>query len=199
MRALLAALGVATPALAQIANSADDEYTRYELLAPGSSQFKIIYDVTATTPGARLFFNPIRKGSEASDESVLDPATGGELRWRVVGGESARAEGFATADPETSYLRIELPRPVPKNGEVRLRIVKTYRDPSSYVVEGGVVTFARSLAIKRNAVVLPLGYEVIGVNYPAQILTELDGRTLISFVNVGPSPVPLVVKGRPIQ
>ena len=39
-----------------------DAYTRYELLAPGSAKFRIIYEVTATTPGARYYFNPIRKG-----------------------------------------------------------------------------------------------------------------------------------------
>src|SRR5690348_1981088 len=30
-----------------------DEYTRYELLAPDSASFKIYYEVTATTAGAR--------------------------------------------------------------------------------------------------------------------------------------------------
>ena len=45
-------------------------YTRYELLAPGSGKFRIIYDITAVRPGATAFFNPIRKGSIASDESV---------------------------------------------------------------------------------------------------------------------------------
>src|SRR6202043_337223 len=40
-----------------------DEYTRYELLAPESASFKISYEVTATTPGAKFFYNPIRKGS----------------------------------------------------------------------------------------------------------------------------------------
>ena len=37
-----------------------DAYTRYELLAPGSAKFRIVYEVTATTPGARYYFNPIR-------------------------------------------------------------------------------------------------------------------------------------------
>ena len=45
-----------------------DEYTRYELLAPETASFRIHYEVTATTPGARYFYNPIRKGSIASDE-----------------------------------------------------------------------------------------------------------------------------------
>jgi len=35
-----------------------DEYTRYELLAPETASFKIYYEVTATTAGARFFYNP---------------------------------------------------------------------------------------------------------------------------------------------
>ncbi len=53
-----------------------DEYTRYELLAPETASFKIYYEVTATTAGAKFFYNPIRKGSVASDESVFDAMTG---------------------------------------------------------------------------------------------------------------------------
>ena len=37
-----------------------DEYTRYELLVPDSASFKILYEVSAATPGAKVFFNPIR-------------------------------------------------------------------------------------------------------------------------------------------
>jgi hypothetical protein len=39
-----------------------DEYTRYELLGPESASFRIYYEVTATTAGAKVFYNPIRKG-----------------------------------------------------------------------------------------------------------------------------------------
>jgi hypothetical protein len=48
------------------AQTETDEYTRYELLAPETASFKIYYEVTATTAGATSFYNPIRKGSEAS-------------------------------------------------------------------------------------------------------------------------------------
>jgi hypothetical protein len=70
-----------------------DDYTRYELLAPDSSQFKITYEVTATRPGARHYFNIIRKGSEASGEAVFDQMTGQPLPWKVVTGSEARAAG----------------------------------------------------------------------------------------------------------
>ena len=188
-------LAGALPVAAQT-QRAEDEYTRYELLDPATAQFKIRYDVTAATPGARYYFNPIRKGSIATDESVFDRATGQPLPFEVVAGAAARVQGFGAADSATDYIRVTLPRPVPANGEVRILIVKTYRDPKSYYVVGDTIVFARSLGIKKNAVVLPKGYELVGLNVPSQVLTEADGRTLISFMNAGPDPASLVVKGR---
>jgi len=55
----------ATPAPPAAPQTESDEYTRYELLAPESASFKIYYEVTATAAGAKVFFNPIRKGSTA--------------------------------------------------------------------------------------------------------------------------------------
>jgi len=193
---LIAGFITAGPLAAQARQTSADEYTRYELQAPGSAQFKITYAVTATTPGATRFFNPIRKGSVASDESVWDPVSGRRLEATVVSGPDARASGFAEADLETDYIRIELPRPVPSNGEVRIRIVKTYRDPKSYFAGADTVAFVRSLSIKLNSVVLPPGFELVGVNYPSQVLTEPDGRVMVSFMNPGPDPVSYVVRGR---
>src|SRR5665811_1424408 len=82
-----------TPGTQQARQTEGDAYTRYELLAPGSAKFRIIYEVTATTPGATYYFNPIRKGSVATDESVLDRATGKPLVFDVVGVNEARAGG----------------------------------------------------------------------------------------------------------
>src|SRR5437016_2982767 len=59
----------AVPAPAATAQTERDEYTRYELLAPETASFGILYEVTASTPGAKVYFNPIRKGSAASDEA----------------------------------------------------------------------------------------------------------------------------------
>jgi hypothetical protein len=173
-----------------------DEYTRYELLAPESAQFKIVYEVTATTPGALFYFNPIRKGSEATDEAVYDRMTGKPLKFEVVSGPAALAAGLLGADPDTSYIKVTLPRAVPKDGQVRLRIDKTYKDPKSYFREGELVVFSRSLGIKRNSVVLPAGYELVSCNVPSQVLSEQDGRILVSFMNAGPDAASLVVKGR---
>jgi hypothetical protein len=167
-------------------------YTRYELLAPGSGKFRIIYDITAVRPGATAFFNPIRKGSVASDESVVDLATGQPLAFAQVSGEAAKTSGLPEADPASDYIRVQLAHPVPADGgEARMRILKTYEDAKSYHVEDGVITFDRPLGIKRNAVVLPAGWVLRDCNYPSQVAQEADGRIRISFFNVTPGEAPL--------
>ena len=175
-----------------------DGYTRYELLAPGSGKFRILYEVSATTPGATSYFNPIRKGSRASDERVTDLATGKPLRFAVVSGEEARRSGLPDADQEGEYVRVALARPVPVGGgEGRILIDKTYEDAKSYYLEGDTIVFERSLGIDRNAVVLPLGYRLVSSNIPAQVLQDSDGRIRISFWDTSPAPAPLVLKARP--
>ncbi len=172
-----------------------DEYTRYELLAPGSGRFKITYDVTATTAGAKYFYNPIRKGSVASDESVLDAMTGKPLHFEVVSGAEARKDALmADADLDTNYIKVTLARPVATNGQGRVLIIKTYEDAKSYYVDGKTLVFDRPLGVRRNKVVLPAGYEVVDLTVPAQILTEADGRIAISFMNGGAGPAPLVIR-----
>ena len=177
-----------------------DGYTRYELSAPGSGQFRILYDISAVTPGARAFFNPIRPGSTASDERVTDRATGAPLPFRVVSGAEARAGGLSDAEPTTRYIRVDLGRPVPPGGgQARIRIEKTYADPKSYRMEGGELVFDRSLGIKRNAVVLPQGYGLASCNYPSQVAQEADGRLRVSFVNVTPADAPLILRARLVR
>src|SRR5215831_3874411 len=174
-----------------------DAYTRYELLAPGSAKFRIVYEVTATTPGARYYFNPIRKGSVSSDERVTDRATGAPLAFAVVNGAVAKAGGVGGADSTQEYIRVTLARPVaPDGGEGRVLIEKTYEDAKTYYLQGDTLVFNRSLGIKRNAVVLPNGYELVACNYPSQVLQEADGRIKVSFWNATPAEAPLVLRAR---
>jgi hypothetical protein len=175
-----------------------DDYTRYELLAPDTAQFRIVYEVTATRAGSRYYFNVIRKGSEATDEAVYDQATGKPLPFKVVTGAEARAAGNAYAELDTGYIQVTLPRPVPEGGEIRLRIDKTYKDVKSYFRQGDSIVFSRSLGIRRNAVVLPAGYELTACNVPSQVLSEGDGRLKISFFHVGAGEAPLMLQARPL-
>jgi len=165
--------------LARIRN--DPEFTLYELLAPDSHRFAITYDATTAREGDRVFLNPIREGSVASDERVVDLASGQPLRWEVVDGR---------------VLKVELATPVPKEGVRRVRIFKTYTDPKSYYAEGDRVVFDRGLSIRRNAVVLPPGYELVGCSVPAIVSTEGDGRVKASFVNDRDDTLPVRIVGR---
>ncbi|HKN74976.1 MAG TPA: hypothetical protein VJW94_07355 [Candidatus Acidoferrum sp.] len=175
-----------------------DEYTRYELLAPETASFKIYYEVTATTPGAKFFYNPIRKGSVASDEAVFDSMTGAPLPFEVVSGTEARKDPLmADADADTNFIKISLARPVPQDGQGRVLILKTYKDAKSYYREGDAIVFNRPLGIRRNKIILPAGYELVGCNVPSQVLPELDGRTAINFLNAGSGEAPLILRGKP--
>src|ERR1041385_5486324 len=191
-----ATLALATTLSAQ--NAEADAYTRYELLAPGSAKFKIIYEVTAVSSGATYYFNPIRKGSVATDESVFDRATGRPLEFSVVGYKEAREAGLRTNDTSQTYIRVKLTRPVPADGgEARILIIKTYEDATSYYTRGDTIVWTRPLGIKRNSVVLPAGYELISSSFPSQVLQEPDGRVGISFWNSTPSQAAVTIRARP--
>jgi hypothetical protein len=197
MRLAVAAL-LFIPAALTAQNAEADAYTRYELLAPGSAKFKIIYEVTAVSPGATYYFNPIRQGSVATDESVFDRATGKPLEFSVVGYKEAREAGLRSRDTTQTYIRVKLTRPVPADGgEARILIVKTYEDAASYFTRGDTIVFTRPLGIKRNAVVLPKGYELVSSSFPSQVLQEADGRVGISFWNNTPSEAAVTVRARP--
>lgn len=196
--AVALALTSATAVVGQLPQTQTDDYTRYELQAPESGGFRILYDVSATTPGARYYYNTIRAGAEEVVHGVTDLHTGRALSWELVDGAHARANGHPRASLEGRYIKVTLARAVPEGGQGRIRIDKTYVDHESYYRDGDDIVFDRSLGIRRNAVVLPPGYEVVGANYPVQVDTEDDGRIRVSFMNPGPMSVPLEVRGRPL-
>lgn len=175
-----------------------DAYTRYELEAPGTGGFRILYEVSATTPGARFYYNPIRAGAEEEVHGVTSLATGEALSWELVDGDHAQENGHPRASADGRFIKVTLPRPVPQGGQGRILIDKTYWDEASYFEERGNLIFQRSLGIRRNAVVLPPGFELVGANYPVQVATEQTGRIRVSFMNPGPGAVNLRVEARPL-
>jgi len=163
-----------------------DTYTRYELLPPETHQFKIYYEVTETRAGARFHFNQIREGSEASDESVIDLATGKPLKFEVVNGVQAKTDSPSENFNASAHLiKVYLAHPVPERGEYRLAIIKTYKDDKSYYTEGDQIVFKRPLGIPRDSIVLPAGYEIVSCSVATQVLMEADGRLKLAFVNPG--------------
>lgn len=177
---------------------AADEFTLYELLPPETHRFAITYDVTETRPGAQFFFNPIRPGSTATKERVIERSSGKELQLETVSGKEAKASGQVSAEtPDgAQFIRVHLPGPVPKGGETRIRIFKTYTDAASYYVKDGLLVFERPLGIKRNVVVLPAGWELIGSASPAIVSIGADGRIRLSFLNDRDDQLPVKIVGR---
>jgi hypothetical protein len=180
---------------------AADELTVYDLLPPETHKFAIIYDVTATREGAPYFLNPIRRGSVADKERVVDRATGKPLEFDTIDGKTAKAEGMGarnTADDD-QFLRVHLLKPVAKGSETRIRIYKTYTDAASYSEKDGVLVWDRPLGIKRNVVILPAGYELTGSASPAIVSTDPDGRVRLSFVNDRDDQLPVKITARRTQ
>ncbi len=188
---LLAALAMCcTPAFAS------DELTMYELLAPQTHSFAITYDMSTRVSGARYLFNPIRRGSVASQEKVIDAATGQPLPFATVTAAEAAQHGLKGTPNADAYLLVTLAHRVPKEGEARVRIFKTYKDAASYGGEGNELWFRRGFGIKRNVIVLPSGYELIGCSAPGIVSTQPDGRVRVSFVNDRDDELMVKLKGR---
>lgn len=177
---------------------AADEFTLYDLQPPESHQFAITYDVTQDREGAELFFNPIRVGSIATKERVLARASGKDLQFEVVSGKEAKVSGLVSAKTadDAQFIRVHLPGPVPKGGETRIRIIKTYTDAPSYFVKDGLLVFDRPLGIKRNVVLLPKSWELVGSASPAVVGTDPDGRVRVSFVNDRDDQLPVKITAR---
>ena len=192
-RALLAlAFFICVPAFAA------DDFTLYELQAPETHSFAITYDVTQTREGAKYFFNPIRPGSTATKERVIERSTGQDLKFETVTGKDAKTTGevSARAADEDLFLKVTLPGPVPKGGQTRIRIFKTYTDAPSYSLQDGLLIFNRPLGIKRNVVVLPQGWELVASASPAIVSTGADGRINLSFLNDRDDQLPVKVTAR---
>lgn len=165
------------------AGQVEDEYSRVELLEPASNSFRVTYDVSVVMAGATSFANPLPPGARVSAVSVVDLMTGTPLTFTQSSGR----------------IDISLARPVPTGGQARLRIVATYTDPKSYRVEGRDVVFDRFLIVKRSAIVLPNGLELIAANVPVQVIQESDGRIAANLMNLYPVDPPIVLKGRALK
>ena len=171
------ALSLAGALFAQPNDARVDEYTRYELMPPETSSVKVIYELSATTEGARTYTDSIPAGAAVSNVAVTDMMTGTPLKFAV----SAHA------------ITVTLARPVPPKGQGRIRIEKTVKNPGAYKQAAGSATFTLPLGPGRHDLVLPAGYEVIGSNSPARVLAEDDGRTKLDLMNVPPGNATLVV------
>jgi hypothetical protein len=169
-----------TPAVVPAAAS-EDEYVRYELLAPESSRFRVRHDASVIAAGTRVAVIAVDRQNMPTDARATDLASGESLAVDLVAGA----------------IRVQLARPVPKDGEARVRVEYTERDARRYVNDGQKIMFARTPGLSRGSVVLPAGYRVTGCNVPSQILATPDGRIVISFQAIGVSAPALTIRARP--
>ncbi len=180
---------------------AAEAFSIYDLQPPSTHSFDIVYDVSSDREGAAYFFNPIRIGSVSTKERVVDLYTGKELEFGEVDAAVARASGLVNGKiPDNQkYIRVKFLKPVPKNGEVRIRIIKTYTDPPSYYEKDNTLVFDRPMGIKRNVVILPAGYELVGSASPAIVSTDAAGRVHVSFLNDRDDQLPVKIIGRRLK
>jgi hypothetical protein len=180
--------------VAPFAVLAADEMVTFDLQAPASRSYEIVYDASATREGAAYFFTP----SNSSRPRVVDRATGKPLQFTIVDGKTAKAAGgFAATTPDSApFLRVQLARPVPKSAETRIRISETVTDAAVYQSNTGGLVFDRMLSVKRSVVILPKGYEITGSAAPAIVSTDPEGRVHVSFLNDRDDPIHCRISAR---
>src|SRR5262245_45734834 len=143
-----------------------DAYTEYEILKPGSEEFRIKFLPEETRVGATELVNATGGGSEGSGGEAFDPRSGKLLPFRD------QQEGN---DPDSHAIHAKLPIPVPQGGVGRVLIYKTYKDPRTYMMHGEDVVWVRSLSGYRLGVVLPKGFAFLSSNVAAQLTTTTGG------------------------
>jgi len=161
-----------------------DAYTEYAILAPGSEQFRIQFIPEETRAGATELVNATRGGSEGSDIEVYDPRTGKPLKFAYQ------------QDGEEHAIHAQLPVPVPAGGVGRVLILKTYKDPRTYMMHGDDIVWVRSLSGYRLGVLLPKGFAFISSNVAAQLTTTSDGRLKLAFANPSGQSNPVTIHAR---
>jgi hypothetical protein len=164
-----------------------DAYTEYEILKPGSEEFRIKFLPEESKVGATELVNATRGGSEGSGVEVYDPRTGKPLTFTY------QQEGN---DPDNHAIHAKLPIPVPQGGVGRVLIYKTYKDPRTYMMHGEDVVWVRSLSGYRLGVVLPKGFAFISANVAAQLTTNAGGQLKLAFANPSGQSNPVTIHAR---
>jgi hypothetical protein len=164
-----------------------DAYTEYEILKPGSEEFRIKFLPEESKVGATELVNATRGGSEGSGVEVFDPRTGKPLTFTY------QQEGN---DPDNHAIHAKLPIPVPQGGVGRVLIYKTYKDPRTYMMHGEDVVWVRSLSGYRLGVVLPKGFAFISSNVAAQLTTNAGGQLKLAFANPSGQSNPVTIHAR---
>ncbi len=195
MRKVIAGLILASVSLSAQAPLAgeQDAYTRVELMSPDTGTFKFTYDVAVTTAGAKEYTLPLWPRTQALAFKVTDLMSGTPMaNLRVVKGMPS---GGASASGAAA-LSVMLARPVPKDGQGRLRFELDAGNTEMFRRTGQAATFTLPLRAPRGTIVLPAGYELLSSDVPAQILSEADGRIAVSYMHQIPGSATMTLTMR---
>ena len=177
---------------------------RYWLLDPDTHQFRISHDFTIDRVGQKHVHSFVRKGSVvAPDARITSLDTGKQLKTYTVKGKGVNALGYypTPTDPDSVVVQGDLERPIGEGLSTRVRVEETYTDPVGYAVKNGELVWERTLGRPLNQVTLPAGWMLTGVNTPAIVSMDDQGRVVLRFTNIRNDQlaVKIMAKRRPTK
>ena len=173
-------------AFGQFHRAEQDREIRYWLLDPETHQFKISHDFTVTRVGQRSAHSFVRKGSTVTgDAQMYNLDTGEPLPTKNVTGKSVNVLGYypTPVEDDSVVVQGDLPKPVWEGETVRIRCLESYSDPEGYTLKNGELSWIRTLGRPLNYVSLPAGWTLTGVNTPAVVTLDSEGRVTLRFTN----------------
>ncbi len=174
----------------------------YFLQQPDTHAFSLYHDYTESREGTDKYLNVVRTGSTVSNTSGRLLDTGEVLKAETLTGAQMKAAGIdAGGDQVAPDQQVVVTRfsPVKKGQSVRLRLSETYTAPQSYRFDEGEFTFERSLGRTRNSVVLPRGWYLTALSFPAVVRQTPDGLTRVDFMNGHPDSTDVLMKGKKVR
>jgi hypothetical protein len=186
-------------ACAQFHRAEQDREIRYWLLDPSTHQFRISHDLTVTRKGQGSVHSFVRKGSTvAPDSKIINLDTGEPLPTHLVSGKDVNALGYypTPTDADSVVVQGDLPKAVGENESVRVRVEETYTDPVGYTIEKGELVWTRTLGRPLNFVTLPDGWMLTGVNTPAVVTLDAQGRVTLRFTNIRNGDLDVTIRAR---
>jgi hypothetical protein len=183
----------------QFHRAEQDREIRYWLLAPETHQFRISHDFTVTKAGQKSVHSFVRKGSDvAPDSKMFNLDTGEPLFTHIAKGAEVNALNYypTPTEPESIVVQGDLPHAVEEGQSVRIRVEETYTDPVGYAMKGNELVWTRTLGRPLNFVTVPAGWMLTGVNTPAVISLDREGRVMLRFTNIRNDEIAVTIRAR---
>jgi len=99
-------------------------------------------------------------------------------------------------DDDTVVVQGDLPHALEKGQTVRVRVEETYTDPDGYAMKGNELVWTLYVGRPVNYVSLPAGWMLSGLNTPAVITLDREGRVTLRFTNTHPGDLAVTIRAR---